>query len=52
MAKILIVDDQRNMRTTLAMMLGGASYEADEAQRGPRLVTSPDAPHDPATRAT
>ena len=34
MAKILIVDDQRNMRTTLAMMLRGASYEVDEAAEG------------------
>ena len=31
MAKVLIVDDQRNMRTTLAMMLRGAGYEVDEA---------------------
>src|SRR5271166_400616 len=34
MAKILIVDDQRNMRTTLAMMLRGANYEVDEAGDG------------------
>jgi len=34
MAKILIVDDQRNMRTTLAMMLRGAGYEVDEAGDG------------------
>jgi two-component system response regulator HydG len=34
MAKVLIVDDQRNMRTTLAMMLRGAGYEADEAADG------------------
>ncbi|MGD0527932.1 MAG: sigma-54 dependent transcriptional regulator [Polyangiaceae bacterium] len=34
MPKILIVDDQRNMRTTLAMMLRGASYEVDEAADG------------------
>jgi two-component system response regulator HydG len=34
MPKILIVDDQRNMRTTLAMMLRGAGYEADEAADG------------------
>ena len=26
MAKLLIVDDQRNMRTTLAMMLRGAGF--------------------------
>src|ERR1700690_3003357 len=31
MAKILIVDDQRNMRTTLAMMLQTAGHEVDEA---------------------
>src|ERR1700744_5352012 len=34
MAKILIVDDQRNMRTTLSMMLRGASYEVDGAADG------------------
>jgi len=34
MAKILIVDDQRNMRTTLAMMLRGGGYEVDEAADG------------------
>jgi two-component system response regulator HydG len=34
MAKILIVDDQRNMRTTLAMMLRGAGYEVEEAADG------------------
>ncbi|MBV9949794.1 MAG: sigma-54-dependent Fis family transcriptional regulator, partial [Myxococcales bacterium] len=34
MAKILIVDDQRNMRTTLAMMLRNAAYEVDEAADG------------------
>jgi two-component system response regulator HydG len=34
MPKILVVDDQRNMRTTLAMMLRGASYEVDEAAEG------------------
>jgi two-component system, NtrC family, response regulator HydG len=34
MPKILIVDDQRNMRTTLAMMLRGAGYEVDEAPDG------------------
>src|SRR5438046_10571598 len=34
MAKILVVDDQRNMRTTLAMMLRGAGYEVDEASEG------------------
>ena len=34
MPKILVVDDQRNMRTTLAMMLRGAGYEVDEASDG------------------
>ena len=34
MPKIFVVDDQRNMRTTLAMMLRGASYEVDEAGEG------------------
>jgi len=34
MAKILVVDDQRNMRTTLAMMLRGSGYEVDEAADG------------------
>jgi two-component system response regulator HydG len=33
-AKILVVDDQRNMRTTLAIMLRGAGYEVDEATDG------------------
>jgi two-component system, NtrC family, response regulator HydG len=34
MPKVLIVDDQRNMRTTLAMMLRGAGYDVDEAANG------------------
>ena len=34
MGKILVVDDQRNMRTTLAMMLRGTAYEVDEAADG------------------
>lgn len=34
MPKILVVDDQRNMRTTLAMMLRGAGYEVNEAADG------------------
>src|SRR5262249_37494703 len=34
MPKILVVDDQRNMRTTLATMLRGAGYEVDEAGDG------------------
>ncbi len=33
-AKILVVDDQRNMRCTLAMMLRGAGHEVDEADSG------------------
>jgi two-component system response regulator HydG len=36
MGKILVVDDQRNMRTTLAMMLRGAGHEVDEAADGAR----------------
>ena len=41
MAKILIVDDQRNMRTTLAMMLResfGLGREADAVERAVRAV--------------
>jgi two-component system response regulator HydG len=34
MGKILVVDDQRNMRTTLAMMLRGGGYEVEEAADG------------------
>ncbi|MEN9579006.1 MAG: hypothetical protein RJA70_2015 [Pseudomonadota bacterium] len=34
--KILVVDDQRNMRATLAMMLRGSGYEVDEADSGER----------------
>ena len=34
MGKILVVDDQRNMRTTLAMMLRGGGFEVDEAANG------------------
>jgi two-component system response regulator HydG len=34
MAKILVVDDQRNMRTTLTMMLRSGGYEVDEAADG------------------
>lgn len=32
--KILVVDDQRNMRTTLAMMLRGGGFDVDEAGDG------------------
>ncbi|MFO0552094.1 MAG: sigma-54 dependent transcriptional regulator [Polyangiaceae bacterium] len=34
MSKVLVVDDQRNMRTTLALMLRGAGYEVEEAADG------------------
>ncbi len=34
LGKILVVDDQRNMRTTLAMMLRGIGYEVDEGADG------------------
>jgi two-component system response regulator HydG len=34
MAKILVVDDQKNMRTTLALMLRGAGHEVAEAADG------------------
>ena len=34
MAKILVVDDQRNMRTTLSLMLSSAGHEVDEAENG------------------
>ncbi|MCC6876710.1 MAG: sigma-54-dependent Fis family transcriptional regulator, partial [Sandaracinaceae bacterium] len=34
MGKILVVDDQRNMRTTLSLMLRGAGHEIDEAADG------------------
>ncbi|MCB9661451.1 MAG: sigma-54 dependent transcriptional regulator [Polyangiales bacterium] len=34
MAKILVVDDQRNMRTTLAMLLRGADHHVEEAENG------------------
>jgi two-component system response regulator HydG len=40
MPKILIVDDQRNMRTTLAMMLRGVGYEVDEAADGDQGAAS------------
>ena len=34
MAKLLVVDDQRNMRTTLALMLRGPGHEVDVADSG------------------
>ncbi len=34
MGKVLVVDDQRNMRTTLAMMLRGNGYDVEEAADG------------------
>ncbi len=34
MARILIVDDQRNMRATLALMLRGAGHDVEEASDG------------------
>ena len=36
MPRILIVDDQRNMRTSLGLMLRGASYDVEEAESGER----------------
>jgi two-component system response regulator HydG len=37
-ARVLIVDDQRNMRTTLAMMLRGAGHEVEEAPDGDAAI--------------
>jgi two-component system response regulator HydG len=36
--RILIVDDQRNMRATLAILLRGAGYETDEAPDGETAI--------------
>lgn len=36
LGKILVVDDQRNMRTTLAMMLRSGGYDVEEAENGER----------------
>jgi two-component system response regulator HydG len=33
-ARILVVDDQRNMRTTLSMLLKGSGFDVDEAADG------------------
>jgi two-component system response regulator HydG len=38
MPKLLVVDDQRNMRTTLVMMLRGSGYDVDEAEHGEAAV--------------
>ncbi|RYE89268.1 MAG: sigma-54-dependent Fis family transcriptional regulator [Myxococcales bacterium] len=38
MGKLLVVDDQRNMRTTLSMMLKGGGHEVDEASDGPTAI--------------
>ena len=38
MARVLIVDDQRNMRTTLAMMLRASGYDVEEAADGDEAV--------------
>jgi two-component system response regulator HydG len=38
MARILVVDDQRNMRTTLAMMLRGAGHDVEEAADGDAAI--------------
>src|SRR5262249_15594492 len=38
MAKILVVDDQRNMRTTLSIMLRAAGHEVDEAADGDTAI--------------
>ncbi|MCH2109356.1 MAG: sigma-54 dependent transcriptional regulator [Polyangiaceae bacterium] len=33
-ARVLVVDDQRNMRTTLSMLLKGAGHDVDQAENG------------------
>jgi two-component system response regulator HydG len=38
MARILVVDDQRNMRATLAMMLRAQDHEVDEAPDGDKGI--------------
>jgi len=42
MARILIVDDQRNMRTTLGLMLKEAEHHVSEAESGERACESID----------
>ncbi|MBN8616073.1 MAG: sigma-54-dependent Fis family transcriptional regulator [Deltaproteobacteria bacterium] len=42
MAKILVVDDQRNMRTTLSLMLRGAGHDVTEAADGDEACTRVD----------
>jgi len=38
MAKVLVVDDQKNMCRTVAMLLRGAGYEVEEATDGPTAI--------------
>ncbi|MEM1029024.1 MAG: sigma-54 dependent transcriptional regulator [Myxococcota bacterium] len=40
MEKILVIDDQRNMRTTLAIMLRSAGYDVEEAEDGEQGVAT------------
>ena len=42
MATILVVDDQRNMRATLGMMLRGSGHEVHEAPSGEKACKSVD----------
>jgi two-component system response regulator HydG len=42
MAKILVVDDQRNMRTTLTLMLRGAGHEVSESVDGEQACSRGD----------
>jgi two-component system response regulator HydG len=41
-ARILIVDDQKNMRTTLAIMLRGAGHDVAEGKDGSDAVEAID----------
>jgi DNA-binding NtrC family response regulator len=48
-ATVLVVDDEKNIRRTLAMVLEGDGYrvvEADSGEQGLELVAHPDAPID------